>query len=975
MTLLFNIRKIHNNLDAKLDDIQTIETVGKLVNELYRTLGILLYTRYISFQSEKLVPIHQDVASLISDHFHRPTLEYWHELVKMCTRHLHENGDRLVKDFDAHIQSQIDTEIVTIAKQVSKKLKSIIGGSRYNIPDDVKFPHLLRLVLNVGFDCLDGRMKGLENQLIEIRVPHLCKWVVRFLFGQFDFKVVIPVEIAKEGVSVIVLRGEETIQHDYPSYSEYVREPGTCYVSFYNDEDPFKFICRLFQFDNASKTCYVYLNFGNTEARFIGVLDEEEIELHQPYGSVDEVFETPIHLSMIPLVTQEQKFGEVDEFNGVTHNLSDPPSGYIERPKVEDMLLEEMSQPKFYITTLDGGGGFGKTWLAKSVVWDILSRNPYTLPVELCFSHVVWISGKQVHLRDYELVYEKPAFRSMEDIIDSILYITGNHLAIGRSMEKKKRNVIEALNECKGVLLVLDNLETLPDNKEIWAFLPELINAVSKNIRILVTSRTRFGTRESVVTVPPMEYQEAEKLAMQEMANLPDELRTDEIVKGIINATAGIPLLITNFIILLGDKRNFEDIKNGLNLIGDVKKKWSNALEFMCGMQWSELGPKAQRLFTGIAFLGGRITFTQARLLCRLSNAELDEAVDTLKLRSFLVVDSLLDSILEVPAPMFGFAKQRLDEDASFKDLFNDRKRFLASPKGEERTPVEEFDDEAALSRMFQQAEIEAQKGNVEVAYNWHEEATSRFSESAFAWRSRGVFEFRFLERDDAARRSFDNAIKLEPDNPDNYSAWAFWEFNRGLVKGDEFYYKQAISLNERALGHTRILEDKKRLIDFIAKSHMKIGYLIINKLRTAWKKDARKLIREKNAHFKRAILLLENNLYDEPEIGSEVYHNIIDFRLQTEAFLSIGSMMGSEREVFDNCAVFYLEKLLELDSQSTHTRRLLRHPGIINSLKRIGAQNSDLKYDSKVAAFMLSLGNKMSNARELAEPYLGKIR
>ena len=70
--------------------------------------------------------------------------------------------------------------------------------------------------------------------------------------------------------------------------------------------------------------------------------------------------------------------------------MPDLVADYAIREKVEQQLLEKLSHRRLYLTTIDGGGGFGKTELAKKVVWNsIESEDRSEFPLSLQFKYVV----------------------------------------------------------------------------------------------------------------------------------------------------------------------------------------------------------------------------------------------------------------------------------------------------------------------------------------------------------------------------------------------------------------------------------------------------------------------------------------------------------------------------------------------------------------------------------------------------------
>ena len=64
------------------------------------------------------------------------------------------------------------------------------------------------------------------------------------------------------------------------------------------------------------------------------------------------------------LITLSQKFGELKSGSAI-HNLPEVSPYYIERQELENKLIKKLLHRRHETTMLNGGGGYGKTELAK----------------------------------------------------------------------------------------------------------------------------------------------------------------------------------------------------------------------------------------------------------------------------------------------------------------------------------------------------------------------------------------------------------------------------------------------------------------------------------------------------------------------------------------------------------------------------------------------------------------------------------
>ncbi len=675
--------------------------------------------------------------------------------------------------------------------------------------------------------------------------------------------------------------------------------------------------------------------------------------------NLERLFELP-ELTSEPL---EQKYGRTESVGDTIHNLPPRLENYIERSKTEDELIKKLGHRKLYITTLDGGGGFGKTELAKKVVWDLIENPNEEVHERLRFKYVVWVSGKTEFFTQGRIVTSEQSFRTVEDLVDSILYVTGNAIVINQPLSGKRKLAVEVLNKSSSTLLMLDNLETVSEREKVWDYLIELGDAVETDLKVLVTSRVRTGRVEQVLTLRSMTDDEACQLTLMEMNRLdvPAAWKQDSYVKQIVSSTGNIPLLIRHFVNLISHGHTLKEITE--RLPGDS----DDALRFMCNMQWSELEKPAQKLLSGIAFWGGKINFAQAKLLCSLSNEAFTKAKEQLVLRSFLIDHSLIDSVLELLPPISMFAKAKLYEFPEFEKEFLDNESLL-KPYGAtgESTKLFEFTDEIALNQLFQRAELLAKRGAIKEAYGWYKEATERFPDNSLAWRSKGEFEYRHLDDDEVAEKSMDRAAKLEPKNALIYNTWAYWEYDRGVKNYSKLRLMKSVRLNERALNLTSDEAEKKKIIDFIASAYMKLGYIAEDDWGRAIAHKRRDYANEKDAHFRYVIHLLEGNLYATPQTPQEIHHNLIDYNMLANACLFIGEYKSKDRILLDDCALLYLKEGLDLDMFNTQLRYTTRRPGIVKALNRHGCDVSERDSISDIIDAVL--GIHLEEARQKAD-------
>ena len=210
-------------------------------------------------------------------------------------------------------------------------------------------------------------------------------------------------------------------------------------------------------------------------------------------------------------------------------------------------FIEKLSHRRLYILTLDGGGGFGKTELSKEVIWSIVKRDSkHIIPQQLEFKYIIWVTGKVEYFNDGNVDIKDQSFNTLEDLLDSILYITRQYNLIDKPIEEKRNKVIEIMNDI---------------------------------------SSTIGGYGDQRLNIRAMKQEEANKFIISEMKRLDvnSQYQMKKPVKKIAELTGSIPLLIRYFVSLLAHGYNIDEMTK------NMPKESENALNFICNFQWNEL--------------------------------------------------------------------------------------------------------------------------------------------------------------------------------------------------------------------------------------------------------------------------------------------------------------------------------------------------------------------------------------------------
>jgi LuxR family glucitol operon transcriptional activator len=204
------------------------------------------------------------------------------------------------------------------------------------------------------------------------------------------------------------------------------------------------------------------------------------------------------------------------------NNLPDsdyaPDGGFIGRAKDQKRLMKLIKNGLDRIVTIIGAGGVGKSALAHKIC------DYFVYYERSFFDSVIWVSSKEEYLTASGIEKVEPSFYNYESLLDTIIEIYGLSLK-GSSIDEKESTVdlIFQANE-KGILLVIDNLETIKDESVL-----EYIKDIPLPNKVLITSRLGLGEIERRMPLSELDESDAVKL-----------FRTISIEKG-IDSIAKLP--------------------------------------------------------------------------------------------------------------------------------------------------------------------------------------------------------------------------------------------------------------------------------------------------------------------------------------------------------------------------------------------------------------------------------------------------
>jgi len=977
MPLVLNLEGAKQLVNTQITNKDTIDSLNKLSEEYYRTLGILLFTRYRFYTKRDNSEIDPAIVELIQNYFYEPTFDSWIRLTNQCVDLLIGFGDEFAKNFVLTFERKLEPELNQTAKKILKEIHRLKSSPKYDPPSHISYRDLSdKMMILLRNYCSHEWIDNPALQpLIDLGIKDFIIHCIEDMTTSINIEFIKPKLIQSDSSSkmhakIFCIKGTDSIIITIPIDNNQDFSLNNLYVRFDPKSNPFEISSNLIFFDEAERRLYTYTKLkANSEAVFINVPTTGGIKsVSRKFKSINEIFGLTENESenWKKRDTLPEKYGPIKQDNGIIYNIPSLTPTYVSRIQLENKLIKALQRQHSYIITLDGGGGYGKTELAKKVTWSIINKElPEDLQIKLMYPFIIWISAKTTYFKYGEIEEKASSLNRLEDLLDCILYVTNNSKSIAFDFDKKRDLVLQILKKIGTFLLIIDNLETVTEKKEVIEYLVNEFDDISSNFKIIITSRV-FGTHEQHrVNVLSMEYDEARQLIIDELErwDIYQQYKGEEQIKEIAEISGNIPLLIINIVSGLKNRANLAELKK------NIPKDFEKALYFICEFQWKQLSPNAMALARTIALNGGKINFGSAKIVCKFEDDRaFQNAREELQNRSFLIDSELSNNVLAMLPPIYYFVKGELAQNPTIEDKLKEELKWLnvglekysKSVQRDGNIKSEALDsDVIALNEIFLRADALTRRGVFREAYEWYKLAVNNFPGNVDAWRELAEFEFKYIENDEKARKNFEKAIELNKNDPVTYQKYAYWEFDRGAKSGEISCLKKSIKLNEDAKKLFKDPASIRMTNDFIVSSLMKLTYIHKNLALT--KMDERTFnFSMADQYTKNAIKILEDNFVINPKDPDEIHHNVIDHSALANACLNSGGQNDKNRKYYDYMALQNIIKGLKLQRDNSDLRYKLSHFRIEKILESYKVYSK--KIDDKTVSEIIKLESKIED-------------
>lgn len=486
------------------------------------------------------------------------------------------------------------------------------------------------------------------------------------------------------------------------------------------------------------------------------------------------------------------------------HNLPIPDfdeTGFFGRSRELKRIKKAILGP-WPVVSILGDGGIGKTAIALKAAYDLLDDPAAD------FEAVVWVTAKATTLTSGEIQSIGGAIQDSLGMFEAAAKQLGAGASGGVDVAEE---VLEYLATFR-ILLVLDNLETVTDQK-LRDFLLDMPNGS----KVLMTSRIGLGI-ENPVKLEPLSDDESRSLlkALASIRNV-EVLKTlgDQGLNKLVTKLKGHPLYIKWLVAGVQSGRRPSELVNDNSLL----------LDFCMSNVFDKLSGKARQLLQSMQVMRGPRGQGELAFLNDLNAQDVQSTLLELMTTNFVSMRRSGADSLDGSYETGEFASQYLARhqpvDPKFRNLVNSRAQTLTdvghqlkSDGRADRYSVSSIDirgqHDVPAARLLFDAQRLLREDNFDEAINLCHEAQKLSPTYHEAWRIEAVVQERRHDRF-ATMEAFERAHELAESSP-----VVGYHFGVYLTEGGDDYERGLALLQAAAREDT----ESPQLVHQIARAH-----------------------------------------------------------------------------------------------------------------------------------------------------------
>lgn len=495
-------------------------------------------------------------------------------------------------------------------------------------------------------------------------------------------------------------------------------------------------------------------------------------------------------------------FGQDDPVKtAIPNNVPTPDyeyeGGFVGRDEDIKKLMSLLEGDLHRVITVSGAGGVGKTALALRIIQKIL-RAPTGK-----FDGVVWLSAKETKLSYLGIEDIEPTVKNYEELLDTIYVVMGFGTPAD-SIEQKEIDIQTIIDMYNRILIVIDNLETITDER----ILNFILDAPQKS-KILITSRRGLGQVERRYELKQLKEKEAIYLFRQisKDKKLDDLSKLDEeTVKRYVKKVSYYPLAIKWVLgqVALGKEIN--------KVVDSINETTSDISHFCFSQIYNELSQVAKEILCALSCFDDSPSRGVLKYVVDADQTVFEDGIQELILVSLVIPEQYKNEQGEIASRdtllslTRGYVREQLDRDPQLKRNIEERWRIVQNTIEEAERAKRQYrfslanlgaitEEEKVASMMAQTAFQKYQAGRyIEATEDYKRacEIAPRFASLYRNWAVMESQEGHSIEAD----KLLEKAAKLNPNDTQIWLTWGNIKRRADKIKEALEYYEKAYSLS-----------------------------------------------------------------------------------------------------------------------------------------------------------------------------------
>ena len=555
------------------------------------------------------------------------------------------------------------------------------------------------------------------------------------------------------------------------------------------------------------KIAHIRSYFTNTDLN--NLIDETKKINHgmtEPDAGLDEFIENLLEapqelVTKVPIGFYEDEYTEK-----IINNLPiadyEYEGGFVGRADDEERIIKMLKSNMHRVITIAGAGGVGKSALTLKIVNDIIRDSL----VEYDF--IVWVSAKENKLSYLGIEDLEPTLKNYDELLDTILiFVRFDADSYGDDDNKKESDINDLFDACNRVLLIIDNLETITDERIINFILDS-----HPNVNFIITSRRGLGQVERRYDLKELKEKDAIHLfriickekGLQEL-----QIADESLIRSYVKKVYCYPLAIKW---VLGQAALGKDI---MCVIDGINEQSSDISKFCFEQVFSDLSIEAKSILYALCLDNDAVPKGVLKYISNLDDISFEDCIHDLLIVSLILPEQKvnkqngeINSYYSLLPLTRGYVKVELDKNKDIKSQLQERIVTVETTLEEaERAKVQyrfslsnfgaTTEEEKIASMLAQTAYQKYQAGSYLDAVETFKKAVDiapRFASIYRNWAIIESMESHWAEAD----ALMEKASKLNKDDTQIWLVWGNIKRKSDKIKEAYNYYEKAYKLSPK---------------------------------------------------------------------------------------------------------------------------------------------------------------------------------